>query len=249
MLKYYETNWQSEEGLDTNNYRITFEEVRSESTVEEQKKRSERLSLVKFFHGNERSRLLDICHTIKKINGNFSSDEHRRFHVTLLGFPVVEPDHYNAIIEKINQYFEVVRGEMMVKFDVIRLGTKYANNNTLKPVNGISNGTLIAFGDSLRNSGFITFGNKLTSFLLDDEDLNPVLGRKFRRRFPTVWCTMGYYTTDFKITTKLETLFNKYQNLDSNFIHIPCYEIELGTSHYKDLRDWKRIRRFSLATN
>ena len=41
-------------------------------------------------------------------------------------------------------------------------------------------------------------------------------------------------------------IFDKYRTLDQTFFHIPCDEIELGTSHYKDLRDWKRIEIFSL---
>jgi hypothetical protein len=48
---------------------------------------------------------------------------------------------------------------MSVKFDLIRLGTKYENYNNLKPVLGFSNGTLIAFGDSKTNRRFTTFGN------------------------------------------------------------------------------------------
>jgi hypothetical protein len=45
---------------------------------------------------------------------------------------------------------------------------------------------IIAFGDNLDNRDFVTFGNKLASFLLKDENLNAILGKKFRRRFPTV---------------------------------------------------------------
>lgn len=246
MLKYNETNWQYEKGLQTHSYQVTFYEVRSHNTVQEQKERTERLSLVKFFHGSERSNLFDICHNFQKNNTHFCFDENKRFHATLLGFPVVEPEYYEVISERIKQYSEAAQGEMKVKFDVIRLGTKYENNNTLIPVNGVSNGTIIAFGDSLRNSGFTTFGNKLTSFLLNDEDLNPILWKKFRRRFPTVWCTMGHYTRDFKITSELEMIFNEYLNLDSVNFDIPCYELDLGKSCYKDLRDWKPLRKFPI---
>jgi hypothetical protein len=136
--------------------------------------------------------------------------------------------------------------KMNIKLDLIRLGTKYEKNNTLKPVNGVSNGTVIAFGDSPSNIRFTTFGNKLTSFLLKDEDLNKVLGKKFRRRFPTVWCTMGHYTTDFEITRELEMIFDEYKELDSDFFQMPCPELELGSSHYKDLRDWKPMQKYSI---
>ena len=35
--------------------------------------------------------------------------------------------------------------EMNIKLDLVRLGTKYENNNTLNPVYGVSNGTVIGF--------------------------------------------------------------------------------------------------------
>jgi hypothetical protein len=67
------------------------------------------------------------------------------------------------------------------------LGSKDDNSTTLKPVYGVSNGMIIAFGDNLDNRDFVTLGNKLDSFLLKDENLNAILGKKFRRRFLTVW--------------------------------------------------------------
>jgi hypothetical protein len=247
MLKYNETNWQKEEGLQTHSYQVTFEEVNSQSTIEEQKERAKRLSLVKFFGDNEKTSFFDICRDFQKNDEHFYFDRNKKFHTTLLGFPPVESAYYKPIREKIKQYsYEIQPKNMNIKFDLIRLGTKYENNNTLKPIPGVSNGIIIASGNIPHNEDFITFGNHLASFLLEDENLNSIIGRKFRRRFPTVWCTMGHYTTDFKITIELERLFDEYKNLDSEYFQIPCYELELGTSHYKDLRDWKRILNFSL---
>jgi hypothetical protein len=246
MLKYWETNWKSEKGFETHRYEVIFNEVLSHSTVEEQKKRPERLSLVKFFDDKERNCFFDICCRFQKNDKHFYFDNNRKFHSTFLGFPVMQPEHYHAITEKIKQYSEETKLELNLKFDVIRPGTKYENNKTLKPIKRVSNGTIIAFGDSLQNRDFVTFANQLASFLLKDENLISILGNKFRRRFPTVWSTMGHYTTDFKISTELEKLFNEYKNLDSDFFQIPCAELEIGSSHYKDLRDWKRIERFSI---
>ena len=48
ILQYRETNWLYEEGLETHSYNVTFEEVKSRCTIEEQQKHLERLSLVKF---------------------------------------------------------------------------------------------------------------------------------------------------------------------------------------------------------
>ena len=246
MLKYRETNWRYEKGLDTRSYQVMFNQVLSQGTVQEQKKRTGRLSLVQFIHGSRRSQLVDICHDFKKNDSHLCFDKNKRFHVTLLGLPVVTPANCNKITKKISEFIELTRTELNVKFELIRLGTKYENNDTLYPVYGASNGTIIAYGDSISNKEFTTYGNELIAFLLKDMKLNFILGKSFRRRFPTVWCTMANYTRDFTITNHLETLFNKYENLNEALLQIPCLEVELGFSHYKDLRDWKPIQNFTL---
>jgi hypothetical protein len=246
MLKYYETNWQNKEGLEVHSYEVTFAEVKSQSTIEDQKERAERLSLVKIFHNNERDRFLEISERFQKNDEHFYYHKDRKFHTTLLGLPVIDSAYYGAIEEKIEQFSEEMGANMNVKFDLIRLGTKYQNGSTLKPVSGVSNGTVIAFGDKVYNAGFTAFGNKLASFLSKYEDLSYTLGRKFRRRFPTVWCTMGHYTTDFRITSEHEKLFNQYKVLDDDYFHLSCSELELGKSSYKDLRDWRLIEKFSI---
>ena len=76
---------------------------------------------------------------------HFFFDENKRFHITLLGFPVIDPLYYEKIREKINQFIELTQTDLEVNFNVIRLGTKYENKNTLKPVSGVSNGTIIAY--------------------------------------------------------------------------------------------------------
>ncbi|HSA74148.1 MAG TPA: hypothetical protein VLD84_09360 [Nitrososphaeraceae archaeon] len=244
MLKYNETNWQNKEGFKTQRYQVSFNEVKSHSAIEEQKERTERLSLVKFFIGSHHSLFLDICTNFKKNDDCFYFDKSKKFHCTLLGFPVVEPFYYDAIMQRITQYIQVTKEILEIQFDTIRLGTKYEDDDTLKPISGVSNGTIIAYGDGPRNNRFTTFANNLVTFLSTDEKMDSVLGSKFRRRFPGTWCTMGYYTRDFKITSRLERLFNQYKGLRSEDFLFPCTELELGTSHYKDLRDWKPIHKF-----
>lgn len=53
-------------------------------------------------------------------------------------------------------------------------------------------------------------------FLLNDEKLKYILGRRFRRKFPAVSCSLGYYSQDFKVTKDLEIIFNKYRNLKND---------------------------------
>jgi len=121
MLKYWETNWKSEKGFETHRYQVIFNEVLSRSTVEEQKKRPERLSLVMFFEDKERNYLLDICRLFQKNDEHFYFDNNKKFHTTVLGFPVVEPEYYDAITERLNQFSLGEQLEMNVRFDVIRL--------------------------------------------------------------------------------------------------------------------------------
>lgn len=151
------------------------------------------------------------------------------------------------IAEKVKYFSEGNHMEMAIKFDVIRLGTKYENNNTLNPIKSTSNGTIIGFGDTIYNKRFTTFGNNLVSFLLNDNDFIQVLGKKLRRRFPNVWCTLGYYLEDFKINSNHEALFNEYINLQRSYFQMPCTELELGKSSYRDLRDWKSIMKYRVG--
>jgi hypothetical protein len=42
----------------------------------------------------------------------------------------------------------------------------YEHGSSLKPVCGVSNGTIRGYGGTLPNKDFVTFGNELCSFLL-----------------------------------------------------------------------------------
>ena len=245
MLTYDETNWKYEEGLEIKNYKVVFKEVKVAKTVEQQKLRAERLSLVKFFDSSEQNILLEICSRFQKNDEDFYYTKNKRFHSTVLGFPVIDSSNYKLVKEKIKEFCEK-RCTMNLKLDMIRLGTMYERNSSLNPVFGVSNGTIIGYGDTLPNKNIVTLGNELCSFLLKDKILCSILGKNFRRKFPTVWCTMGHYTKDFKITTELERLFNQHKTLNRKYFSMSCDELELVRSCYKDLRDWKPIQKFTL---
>jgi hypothetical protein len=246
MLRYEESNWLCEEGLELKNYQVSFDNIRPETTVEEQKKRAERLSLVRFFDTNKQDDLFEICDQLWKNNKHFYYNKSKKFHITLLGFPVIDPVKYGLVREKIKEFCNGMQWKTNLKLDLIRLGTMFEEGSSLNPVPGLSNGTVIGYGGILPNKEFVAFGNELCSFLLKDRVLQSILGRNFRRRFPTVWCTMGFYTRGFKITGKLEDLFNEYLHFESSYFESPCRELELGKSCYKDLRDWKTIRKFHI---
>lgn len=247
MLSYVETNWKHEEGCEINNYPICFEKIRTLKTIiEQEQKREEKISLVLFFKNKERIPFLKICRHLKENTQCFQYDENKKFHATLLGFPVIKREYYEKVRQKIQQHCEEEEGERKnIKFDMVRLGTKYQDNNSLIPINGISNGTVIAIENN-QSKDFTWYGNKLASFMLNDEKLKSILGRAFRRRFPTVWCTLGYYNMDSNVTVDIEHIFNEYRNLANDDYEISFCELELGISNYRDHRDWKLIQKFEL---
>jgi len=247
MLSYVETNWKYGEGCDIHNYLAAFEKIRTSKTkIDQEQKREEKISLVLFFKNKERIPFLKICRRLKENTKSFQYDGNKKFHATLLGFPVIKRENYEKIREKIQEYCKEEGGERKnIKFDMVRLGTKYRDNNPLIPVNGISNGTVIAIANNQCND-FISYGDKLVSFMLSDEKLKSILGRHFRRKFPTVWCTLGYYSEDSNVSADIENIFNEYRNLENNDYEISFSELELGKSNYRDHRDWKLIQKFQL---
>jgi hypothetical protein len=56
-----------------------------------------------------------------------------------------------------------------IKFDLVRPGTMYPVNKKLRPIDGVSIGTVIAIGDVYQNESFCNYSNQLTSFLLKDK--------------------------------------------------------------------------------
>ena len=123
----------------------------------------------------------------------------------------------------------------------------YYGNKTLKPIHGLSNGTVIVIGDISHNIEFSKYTNSLTKYLMDDKNILSILGKNFRRKFPTVWITLGYYNRKdkFKIDTGLEDIFKQYMKLDKDF-SFSISELSLVKSKYKNLRYPKLIQKYQL---
>ena len=124
----------------------------------------------------------------------------------------------------------------------------YFENNTLRPSHGLSNGTVIALGDVVKNKDFCNYSNQLCSSLLKDKNIKSILGANFRRKFPTVWCTLGYYNKQngFIVGNELEYIFKHYYDLNTNDFTFTASEISLVKSKYKNLRYPKLIQKFTL---
>jgi hypothetical protein len=247
LLKYKETNWKYEKGFKTCKYDLVFDRILASNTRNEQQAKIEKISLVAFLNKEQRKIFVNLCRRLKRNDKDFY--QNKNLHATLFGFGALEKKDYERIRNKVKQFSRKQRVKMLnIKFDAVRPGTMYSANNTLKPIDGVSNGTVIAVGDVSQNVGFYNYGNQLTSFLLKDKKVKSILGANFRRKFPTIWCTLGYYNkkNNFKIGTDLEDIFKQYNHLNGNDFNIPISEISLVTSKYKNLRYPKLIQKIGL---
>jgi len=247
LLKYKETNWKYEKGLKTRKYDLVFDTINASKTRKVQQAKIEKISLVAFLNKEQRKIFVNICRRLKRNDKDFY--QNKNLHATLFGFGPLKEKDYETIRKRIQQFTRKRRGsKLTVTFGEVRPGTMYSENETLKPLHGISNGTVIAVGDVVENEEFCNYSNQLCSFLLKDKNIQSVLGANFRRKFPTVWCTLGYYNKqkEFKIDNDLEYIFRQNDDLNSNDFRFPISQISLVKSKYKNLRYPKLIQKIRL---
>jgi hypothetical protein len=247
LLKYNETNWKYQRGFKTRKYDLVIDTILPSKTMKEQQTKIEKISLVAFLNKEQRKLFVNICRRLKRKDKNFY--QNKNLHATLFGFGPLKKNDYERIRKKIQQFSRKKRdGKITISFQVVRPGTMYFENNTLRPSRGMSNGTVIAIGDVVENEDFCNYSNQLGSFLLEDKTIKSILGANFRRKFPTVWCTLGYYNKqkEFKIDNDLEYIFRQNDDLNSNDFRFPISDISLVKSKYKNLRYPKLIQKFRL---
>ncbi len=247
MLKYKETNWKYEKGFKTRKYDLAIDTINASKTRKVQQAKIEKISLVAFLNKEQRKIFVNICRRLKRNDKDFY--QNKNLHATLFGFGPLKKKDYERIRKKIQQFSKKNRdSKIAISLDKVRPGTMYLENNTLCPLHGMSNGTVIAVGDVIKNEHFCNYSNQLSSFLLKDKNIESILGANFRRKFPTVWCTLGYYNKEkgFKIGNDLEYIFRQYDDLNSNDFRFPITEISLVKSKYKNLRYPKLIQKIRL---
>jgi hypothetical protein len=247
LLEYKETNWKYQRGFKTHKYDLVIDTILASKTMKEQQTKIEKISLVAFLNKEQRKFFVNICRRLKRNDRHFY--QNKNLHATLFGFGPLHKNDYERFRKKIQQFSRKKRdGKITISFQVVRPGTLYFKNNTLRPSHGMSNGTVIAIGDVVKNEDLCNYSNQLSSFLLKDKTINSILGANFRRKFPTVWCTLGYYSKQkaFRIGNDLEHIFKQYYNLNNNDFRFPISEISLVKSKYKNLRYPKVIQKFRL---
>ena len=245
MLRYKETNWKYEKGFKTHQYDLTINTIAPSKTRTEQQAKIEKLSFVAFLNKEQRKILIRICRRLKQNNKDFY--QNKNLHATLFGFGPIGKKDYQTIAREIQLFTKSQNVALKIKLDSIRPGSMYYGNKTLKPIKGLSNGTVIAIGDISHNIEFSKYTNSLTKYLMDDKNILSILGKNFRRKFPTVWITLGYYNRKdkFKIDTGLEDIFKQYMKLDEDF-SFSISELSLVKSKYKNLRYPKLIQKYQL---
>jgi hypothetical protein len=247
LLRYNETNWQDEKGFNIHKYDLSINTIHPSKTRQEQQTKIEKISLVAFLNKEQKKVFANICRSLKRNDKDFYQNSN--LHATVFGFGPLKKKDYEIVQKKIQEFSRIKRENMLtVNFVSVRPGTMYSENNTLRPIHGLSNGTVIAVGDVVQNEDFCNYSNQLTSFLLRDKDIRSILGANFRRKFPTVWCTLGYYNKqeNFKIGNDLENIFKQYDNLKGNRLLFPVSDISLVKSKYKNLRYPKLIQKFKV---
>ena len=248
MLSYSETNWKYEKGFDTHKYNLTFNAISSSLTTKQQQAKIEKLSFVSFLNKDQRKVFVNICRLLKRNDSDFY--QNNNLHVTLFGFGPLAKKDYEPIRERIQEFVNQNRIKKLdINFDSIRLGTMYVKGQTLRPILKISNGIVIASGKLNLNNDFLNYSNDLGLFLLNDKKIKSTLGVNFRRKFPSVWCTLGYYKnkTNLKINKGLEQMFSQYSDLSGyDSFNFTVSEISLVVSNYKNLRYPKLIQKYHL---
>ena len=246
MLTYRETNWKYERGFELSKYDLTINRIHTSKTRKEQQAKIEKISLVAFLNKEQKRIFINVCKRLKKNNKDFY--QNKNLHATLFGFGPMSKKDYQTIRREIQIFTKSQKVKTLnIRLDSIRPGSMYCGNKTLKPMMGQSNGTVIAIGDVSHNIEFTKYANSLTKYLMNDKNIQSILGKNFRRKFPTVWITLGYYDKKdtFKIDTVLEDIFKQYINLDKDF-SFPISEISLVKSKYKNLRYPKLIQKYRI---
>jgi len=253
LLEYRETSWKFQKGFKTHKHDLVIDKILTSKTRKEQQSKIEKISLVAFLNKEQKKNFVNICRRLKRNDKDFYLN--KNLHVTLFGFGPLEKNDYETLRKQIEQFcrekqfFSKKRnGKITIRFDQVRPGTMYMEDKIPRPLDGMSNGTVIAIGDVVKNEDFCNYSNQLGSFLLNDKNIKSILGANFRRKFPTVWCTLGYYNKQngFIVGNELEYIFKHYYDLNTNDFTFTASEISLVKSKYKNLRYPKLIQKFTL---
>ena len=174
---------------------------------------------------------LDHLSNLQNINFGFTRVD--KLHCTLLGLldgnkqVNANSEFKKVIYDSVKKYIDQQRfGALRLEFDCIRPGTWRLGKNK-KLLNNCSNGTVIATGNiaAAVNKKFCEIGRSLSKYLRNELDY--IFEPDFTRKFPTLWCTLGYFDcADFDISDELLNLFIavKKLNITLNIDQLSMFE-------------------------
>jgi hypothetical protein len=169
----------------------------------------------------EDNNFLKYLGKLQKTNCGFTRVQ--KLHCTLLGL-LGGKDSVNSnlafkklIYDSVKEFIDQQKpGALQIKFNLIRPGTwRIGENKNL--VNNCSDGTVIATGkmEEADNKRFCDLGESLAEYL--KTKLDYIFGPDFKRKYPSLWCTLGYFDcADFDICDipELSDLFSNLKDMN-----------------------------------
>jgi hypothetical protein len=176
-----------------------------------------------------------------------------RLHCTLLGlFPnsqtLLTPNVEQLVTKNIFEFIDdwKSRGNQIIfdlNFKRIRPGNWLDRHQELFD----SDGTIVAIGELEKDSDndrFDMLGKDLANFLISK--IPKVVGSGLGRKYPTNWCTLGYFRTrDFILNKKFVDMFDKWKSLTDIIPPVRITKLELVKTPYRSLEGSKTICEFS----
>jgi hypothetical protein len=189
----------------------------------------------------EKEKFLDHLSNLQNINLAFTRVD--KLHCTLLGLLAgnnqlnASTEFKKVIYNSVKEYIDHQKlGALQLQFDCIRPGTWRSSKNK-KIVSDCSDGTVIATGNmaAADNKKFCEIGRRLADYLRNE--LNYIFEPDFTKKFPTTWCTLGYFDcADFEISPELSDLFDavKKLNITLTIDQLSMFEFYSGTLEWSN---------------
>jgi hypothetical protein len=163
---------------------------------------------------------LNCLSKLQKINCGFTRVQ--KLHCTLLGLLNGEDSvtsnlaFNNLVYDSVKEFIDQQNpGALEIKFNIIRPGTWRVGENK-NQVNNCSDGTVIATGrmEEADNKRFCDLGESLAEYL--KTKLDYIFEPDFKRKYPSLWCTLGYFDcADFDVCDipELSNLFGDLKKM------------------------------------
>ena len=138
-------------------------------------------------------------------------------HLTLLGlfdgnkeFSQIQEDKIHKTISKF--FNSRTNKRFNIRFDQARPGRAY--DIDWNPIPSISNGTVFAraYTCDYETQRFEALSRELKIYL--DKRIDEPYKINSRRPYPTVWCTLGYFSQTFEVNFELKEIFEEFSNIN-----------------------------------